>query len=40
MVGVDTAYYLVHSMGSLQDFEEEDRAAARGFAAAARKAGV
>jgi uncharacterized protein YbjT (DUF2867 family) len=27
-------------MGSLQDFEEEDRAAARGFAAAARKAGV
>lgn len=38
--GVDTAYYLVHSMGSLQDFEEEDRAAARNFAAAAKAAGV
>lgn len=38
--GIETAYYLVHSMGSQQDFEEEDRAAARHFAAAAKAAGV
>ncbi|MDP3542284.1 MAG: SDR family oxidoreductase [Elusimicrobiota bacterium] len=40
LLGVETAYYLVHSMGSEQDFMEEDRAAARNFAAAARAAGV
>jgi len=40
MEGVHTAYYLVHSMGSAGPFEEEDRAAARIFAAAAREAGV
>lgn len=40
MGGVETAYYLVHSMGSQQDFMEEDRAAARNFAAAAKAAGV
>jgi uncharacterized protein YbjT (DUF2867 family) len=38
--GVDVAYYMVHSMGSLGDFEEEDRRAAENFAAAAREAGV
>lgn len=38
--GVGTAYYLVHSMGSDQDFEERDRSAARNFAQAARDAGV
>lgn len=38
--GVSTAYYLVHSMGSDQDFEERDRVAARNFAAEAVKAGV
>jgi uncharacterized protein YbjT (DUF2867 family) len=38
--GVETAYYLVHSMGSAGDFEGEDRRAAEGFAAAARAAGV
>lgn len=38
--GVDTAYYLIHSMGSAQDFEERDRLAARNFASAARAAGV
>jgi len=38
--GVDTAYYLVHSMGSDEDFEERDRVAARNFAAAAAEAGV
>ena len=30
--GVDTAYYLVHSMGSSGQFEDEDRQAARNFA--------
>ncbi len=40
LTGVETAFYLVHSMGSQQDFMEEDRAAARNFAAAAKTAGV
>ena len=40
MTGVHTAYYLVHSMGSSGKFEEEDRQAARNFAACARQAGV
>ncbi len=38
--GVDTAYYLIHSMGSGDDFEETDRTGARNFANAARDAGV
>ena len=38
--GVGTAYYLVHSMGSAGWFEEEDRQAARNFAAATRESGV
>jgi len=38
--GVDTAYYLVHSMGSRGGFEAEDSRAARNFAAAADRAGV
>jgi uncharacterized protein YbjT (DUF2867 family) len=40
LAGVDTAYYLIHSMGSGSDFEDQDRTAARNFAAAARRAGV
>ncbi len=40
MVGVRTAYYLVHSMGSSGSFEEQDRRAAQNFAQAAREAGV
>jgi len=40
LVGVDTAYYLVHSMGAGSEFEERDRVGARNFAAAARAAGV
>ena len=40
MDGVDSAYYLVHSMGSTGAFEEEDRRAANGFATAARDAGL
>ncbi len=38
--GIDTAYYLIHSMGSGEDFEDQDRAAARNFAQAAKSAGV
>lgn len=40
MTGVDTAYYLVHSMGSKGDFEEQDRIAATNFAVAAKSANV
>jgi uncharacterized protein YbjT (DUF2867 family) len=37
---VETAYYLVHSMGAKSGFEEMDRRAALHFATAARRAGV
>jgi uncharacterized protein YbjT (DUF2867 family) len=40
MDGVDTAYYMVHSMGATGDFEAQDRIAADNFASAARAAGV
>ena len=40
LAGVETAFYLVHSMGSRGNFEEEDRRAALNFAEAARAAGV
>jgi uncharacterized protein YbjT (DUF2867 family) len=40
LAGVTAAYYLVHSMASLGDFEQDDRRAAEAFAAAARAAGV
>jgi uncharacterized protein YbjT (DUF2867 family) len=40
MEGVDTMYYLVHSMGSGKDFEEQDLAAARQCAKAAKAHGV
>ncbi|MCL4864379.1 MAG: DUF2867 domain-containing protein [Gemmatimonadales bacterium] len=40
MAGIDTAYYLVHSMGSGGDFEDQDRLAAEHFARAASEAGV
>ena len=40
MVGVHTAYYLVHSMASANSFEVEDRRAAHAFGVAARNAGV
>jgi len=40
LAGVHTAYYLVHSMGSSGKLEDEDRQAARYFAASARQAGV
>jgi hypothetical protein len=38
--GVDTAYYLIHSMGTARDFERDDRQAAANFATVARQAGV
>lgn len=40
LAGVDTAFYLVHSMGSGARFAERDRAAAEHFGAACRSAGV
>ncbi len=40
LAGIDLAYYLVHLMGSKQNFEEKDRKAAQNFAAAAKQQGV
>lgn len=40
LAGVDTAYYLIHSMAGGRDFAARDLEAARQFAAAARAAGV
>jgi uncharacterized protein YbjT (DUF2867 family) len=40
LAGVGTAFYLVHSMGSTGNFEQQDRAAATNFGRAARDAGV
>lgn len=40
MGGVDTAYYLIHSMGRRGDFEALDREAAQNFASAVSNAGV
>jgi len=40
MEGVESAYYLVHSMGSSTGFEEQDRAGAKNFVEAARTAKV
>ena len=40
MAGIDTAYFLVHSMAEGGRFEELDRQAASHFAAAAREAGA
>ncbi len=40
LAGAHTAYYLVHSMGAVGSFEEQDRRAALNFGDAAREAGV
>jgi uncharacterized protein YbjT (DUF2867 family) len=40
LAGIDTAYYLVHSMASSGSFAEIDRRAAASFAEAAARAGV
>jgi len=39
-VGIDTAYYLIHSMGQARGFEDLDRQAAENFGQAASRAGV
>lgn len=36
MAGIDTAYYLIHSMGSAGSFEDQDRLGAENFAKAAK----
>ncbi|WP_242909497.1 SDR family oxidoreductase [Actinomadura terrae] len=38
--GVDVAYYLIHAIGGAGGFAENDRRAARTFAAASRRAGI
>jgi len=38
--GIESAYYLVHSMGAPADFEERDRRCAENFVQAARRAGL
>jgi len=40
LAGIDTAYYLIHSMSSGADFHERDIQAARAFGTAAKEAGV
>jgi uncharacterized protein YbjT (DUF2867 family) len=40
MEGIEVAYYLVHSLGSTETFEELDRQAAESFRRAAEEAGV
>ena len=40
MLGVHTAYYLIHLMTGSKDFEKDDRQAAINFAQAAKRAGV
>ncbi len=40
LAGIDVADYLVHSMGSGNDFQERDRIGAHDFAEAAQQAGV
>ncbi len=40
LAGVDTAYYLVHSMSDRADYSRTDREGAERFGAAAREAGV
>ncbi len=40
LADVDTAYYLIHSMGATDDFESRDRASAQNFATAAKESGV
>jgi uncharacterized protein YbjT (DUF2867 family) len=40
LAGVQSAYYLVHTMGAPGDFEERDRMGAQNFARAAKETGV
>ena len=38
--GIESAYYLIHSMGDNEDFEKTDRRAAENFARAARNSAL
>ena len=38
--GMEAAYYLIHSMSSLEDFQSRDRLAARKFGVISRQAGL
>ena len=40
LVGVETAFYLIHSMGDNEDFEKTDRRAAENFAKACSQQNV
>lgn len=40
LAGMDTAYYLIHSLGESKGFEEQERIGARNFAAVARESGI
>jgi len=40
MLGIEAAYYLVHSMGAGGDFEDKERRSASHFASAAKQAGI
>jgi uncharacterized protein YbjT (DUF2867 family) len=40
LAGIDSAYYLIHSMGEAGGFEDADRRGAQAFGRAAREAGV
>ncbi len=40
LAGVDVAYYLIHALGTGPDFDDTERAVARTFAGAARRAGI
>ena len=40
LAGIDVAYYLIHSLGTGEEFARRDREAAAAFGAAARNAGV
>ena len=40
LAGVDTAYYLIHSLGESKGFEEQEKIGAQNFADVARESGV
>ena len=40
LAGIDVAFYLIHSLGTGEEFARRDREAAAAFGAAARAAGV
>ncbi len=40
MVGMDTAYYLIHSLGEAKGFEQQEKEGAQNFAEIARESGI